>query len=63
MVFNPNQIRSVNARYDPKNINSSDILAGLGSLGLVGSSQKSSDNYAFGGKVNSNFSKLKSKFR
>lgn len=33
--FEPNQFRSVNAKFDPKKILSPDLMAGVGALGLV----------------------------
>ena len=37
-VLEPNQIRSVNAVFDPAKKNSGDILAGLGGAGILGAS-------------------------
>ena len=38
LVKNPNQIRSVNAAFDPAKKDSSNLLAGLGGAGIVGGS-------------------------
>jgi hypothetical protein len=38
LVKNPNQIRSVNAAFDPTKKDSSNLLAGLGSAGILGAS-------------------------
>jgi hypothetical protein len=36
MAFDPSQVRSRFAAFDPKRRNSSDLLASLGLLGLLG---------------------------
>lgn len=51
-VFNPQQIRSVNAEFNPLNKDSSNILAGLGGAGIL--SSQLNDN-----EQDQNFQKLK----
>jgi len=41
--FNPQNVRSVNAAFDPEQIGSSNILAGLGGAGVVGAGLMASD--------------------
>lgn len=50
LVFEPSQIRSVNAAFDPAKKDSKDILAGLGGAAILGSQSD---------EENSNFDKLK----
>jgi hypothetical protein len=44
IVFNPNQIRSINAEFNPSKKMSKNILAGLGAIGLGTSELKNDEN-------------------
>jgi len=50
LVFEPNQLRSVNAAFDPARRSSADLLAGVGGLGLaslLGYNRQEDDPYAW----------------